>query len=406
MKQKKTRIKIKKSKHNLYNKKKSKSRQTLTIVLTIVAACVLGVVGYGIGKPIMNYFQSRGEHSADPSDQDNSSDVSSDISGGDQSGDISGDSSGDSSGSDTPPVPPEVEDIKLYVLPVDATASSASLGSALAAAKEAGYDTVAVTLKDENGYLYYKTEVERVRYDSIIVKGTLTAAQIAEQITNAGMTPAAKISMLKDRITPMYFGGFTFENGTHWLDDYPPPDGSGKRWLSPFVPESVQYLTNIASELAGAGFEHIICENITYPAFHPIDIDTYLKHLSLTDRTKRLNALWDMADAAKGAVEAHGAKFWIELNGADFIKADRFGTNAEIAGSAEKLSGVGVIVDYSQSGTESVYDNAKAFAGSLRTAAGENNDIAVLVKRGTSGAVSEDIRRAFEENGLRLFTGN
>ncbi|MDE7230663.1 MAG: hypothetical protein K2N56_09300 [Oscillospiraceae bacterium] len=402
MKQKKTSIKIKKSKHNLYNKKKSKSRQTLTIVLTVVAACVLGVVGYGIGKPIMNYFQTRGEHTDSSDPGGTSSDISSEIS----SDNSFEDSSGDSSGSDTPPVPPEVEDIKLYVLPVDATASSASLGSALAAAKEAGYDTVAVTLKDENGYLYYKTEVERVRYDSIIVKGTLTAAQIAEQITNAGMTPAAKISMLKDRITPMYFGGFTFENGTHWLDDYPPPDGSGKRWLSPFVPESVQYLTNIASELAGAGFEHIICENITYPAFHPIDIDTYLKHLSLTDRTKRLNALWDMADAAKGAVEAHGAKLWLELNGADFIKADRFGTNAEIAGDSEKLGSVGVIVSYSQSGTESVYDNAKAFAGSLRTAAGENNDIAVLVKRGTSGAVSEDIRRAFEENGLRLFTEN
>ncbi len=402
MKQKKTSIKIKKSKHNLYNKKKSKSRQALTIILTIVAACVLGVVGYGIGKPIMNYFQSRGEQSSDSTDSNNSSDIPSDIS----SGDPSGDSSGDTSGSDTPPEPPEVEDIKLYVLPVDATASSASLGSALAAAKEAGYDTVAVTLKDENGYLYYKTEVERVRYDTIIVKGTLTAAQIAEQITKAGMTPAAKISMLKDRITPMYFGGFTFENGTHWLDDYPPPDGSGKRWLSPFVPESVQYLTNIASELAGAGFEHIICENITYPAFHPIDIDTYLKHLSLTDRAKRLNALWGVADAAKTAVEAHGAKLWLELNGADFIKTDRFATNAEVAGDSEKLGGVGVIVSYSQSGTDAVYDNAMAFAGSLRTAAGENNDIAVLVKRGTSGAVSEDIRRAFEENGLRMFTEN
>lgn len=402
MKKKKTSIKIKKSKHNLYNKKKSKSRQTLTIVLTIVAACVLGVVGYGIGKPILNYFQSRGEQSSDSSDPNNSSDVSSDIS----SGDPSGDSSDDTSGGETPPEPPEVEDIKLYVLPVDATASSASLGSALAAAKEAGYDTVAVTLKDENGYLYYKTEVERVRYDTIIVKGTLTAAQIAEQITKAGMTPAAKISMLKDRITPMYFGGFTFENGTHWLDDYPPPDGSGKRWLSPFVSEGVQYLTNIASELAAAGFEHIICSNITYPAFHPIDIDTYLKHLLLTDRTKRLNALWGVADAAKDAVEAHGAKLWLEMNGADFIKDDRFSTNAEIAADSEKLGGVGVIVDYSQSGTEAVYDNAMAFAGSLRTAAGENNDIAVLVKRGTSGAVSEDIRRAFEENGLRIFTEN
>lgn len=409
MKQKKTAIKIKKSKHNLYNKKKSKSRQTLTLVLTIVAACVLGVVGYGIGKPIVNYFQSRGEHTVDGSDPSGDSGVvsdsdPSDVQSGDASGDPSGTSSGASSGEVTPP-DPAVENIKLYVLPVEATASSASLGSALAAAREAGYNTVAVTLKDENGYLYYKTNIERVKYDSIIVKGTLTAAQIADQISKAGMTPAAKLSMLKDRITPMYFGGFTFENGTHWLDNYPPPEGTGKRWLSPFSSEAITYLTNITSEIAEAGFEHIICSNITYPAFHDADITSYLAHLPLSDRAKRSEALWNVADSAKSAVEAHDAKLWVEVNGADFIKPDKFGTDAELAANAEKLGGVGLIADYGISGTENVYDSALAFAKSLKDTAG-GNSVAVLIKRGASGAVSENIRRAFEETGLHTFEGN
>lgn len=402
MKQKKTAIKIKKSKHNLYNKKKSKSRQTLTLVLTIVAACVLGVVGYGIGKPIVNYFQTRGEHTADPSngsDSDSGSVSSDSTDESSQSG-----SSGDSS--DNPPeiTPPEpsVENIKLYILPVEATASSASLGSALAAAKEAGYDTVAVTLKDENGHLYYKTNIERVKYDSIIVKGTLSASQIAEQISKAGMTPAAKISMLKDWITPMYFGGFTFENGIHWLDNYPPPEGNGKRWLSPFSNEANVYLTSIASELAESGFEHIICANVTYPAFHSADITSYLAHLPLSDAAKRVEALWSVVDSAKSAVEAHNAKLWVEMNGVDFIKADRSGTNAELAANAEKLGGIGVIADYSAAGTEGVYESALTFANSLKTAAG-GSDIAVLVKRGSSGAVSDNIRRAFDEAGLSMF---
>ena len=62
MKPKKTNIKIKRRKYNLYNKKKSKSRQVLSIVITIAAACVLGVVGYGVGKPIMNYLQNREQY--------------------------------------------------------------------------------------------------------------------------------------------------------------------------------------------------------------------------------------------------------------------------------------------------------------------------------------------------------
>lgn len=398
MKQKKTRIKIKKSKHNLYNKKKNKQRQTLTLVLTIVIACVLGVVGYGIGKPIVNYFQTRGNQTSDSSGDMQSSEIPS------ESSESSQDGSSESSGTETPPGQ-SVENIRLYVLPVEATASSASLGSALAAAKEAGYDTVAVTLKDEEGHLFYKTNIERVRYDQIIVKGTLTAAQIAEQIENAGLSSAAKISMLKDRITPMYFGGYTFENGTHWLDDYPPPDGPGKRWLSPFVDETVNYLNNIVSELAEAGFDHVICSNIRYPEFHPIDIDTYLAHLKLTDRTKRLTTLWDMADIIRSSVEERGAKFWIEVNGADIIKADVFATSAELAANADKLSKVGVIAEYGVSGTEGVYEGALAFAESFKKSV-EGNDIAVIVKRSTSEAVSEDIRRAFEEKGLRLFTEN
>lgn len=396
MKQKKTSIKIKKSKHNLYNKKKSKSRQVLTLVLTIVAACVLGVVGYGIGKPIVNYFQTRGQQTSDSSESSQSSDVLSESS-----------ESSQEPASSEPEVPPKpaVEDIKLYLLPVEATASSASLGSALAAAKEAGYDTVAVTLKDEGGYLYYKTLVERVRYDQIIVKGTLTAAQIAEQIENAGLSSAAKIDMLKDRLTPMYFGGYKFANGTNWVDGDPPPTGNGQRWLSPFVEETVSYLNSLVSELAEAGFDHVICSNVRYPEFRQMDINTYLSHLPLTDREQRLKALWDLMDLAKTSAEEHDAKLWIELAGEDVIKADVFGTSAELAANGNKLSQIGVIAEYTVGSTEDVYESALAFAESFKKSV-EGNDIAVLVKRGTSGTVSDDITRAFEEKNLRLFTEN
>ena len=397
MKQKKTSIKIKKSKHNLYNKKKSKSRQTLTIVLTIVIACALGVLGYGIGKAVVGYYQNRGNQEiSDSSDNSQSSEVFSE----------SSESFEESLSSEevTPPRP-AVDDIKLYILPIEATSSSASLGSALAAAKEAGYDTVAVTLKDEEGHLYYKTTIERVRYDQIIVRGTLTAAQIAEQIENAGLSSAAKINMLKDRITPMYFGGFTFENGVNWVDDYPPPEGNGKRWLSPFVPETVNYLNSIVAELAEAGFDHVICSNVRYPEFHQMDIDVHLAHLPLADRAKRLTALWDLLDLAKTSVEEHGSKLWVEVDGEDIIKADVFSTGAELTANGDKLSNVGLIADYSSKGTEGIYESAVAFAESFKRSV-EGNDIAVLVKRGASGTVSEDISRAFEEQDLRLFTEN
>ena len=174
MKQKKTNIKIKKSKRNLYNKKKSKSRQTLTLVLTIVIACVLGVVGYGIGKPIVNYFQNRGQHTSDSSDDSNSSSDSVSLS----------EMSSSQPESSEPEVPPEpaVDDIKLYVLPIEATSSSAALGSALAAAKEAGYDTVAVTLKDEEGHFLFRDKLYKMWRDNEDVYASMLEAHIGKHL--------------------------------------------------------------------------------------------------------------------------------------------------------------------------------------------------------------------------------
>ena len=57
---KKTNIKIKHSKFNLYNKKKSKAQRFFKVLLTVVIVCGLGVLGYGLGKPLIKYLQERG----------------------------------------------------------------------------------------------------------------------------------------------------------------------------------------------------------------------------------------------------------------------------------------------------------------------------------------------------------
>lgn len=204
MAQKKTNIKIKHKKFNLYNKKKSKARQAFSVVLTIAAVCALGIVGYGIGKPVLDYFQNRGQYTSDTSsngsdmsgtipDTPDSSDTSDDVSAS-GAPETSGNSSESSQNSENA-IPPM--DGTMYFLPDNAAASSASLNSALAAAKSAGHTAVAVTLKDASGYFYYKTNIASVK-DTDSVKGTLTAAQIYDIVTKAGFSPAARISTLMD----------------------------------------------------------------------------------------------------------------------------------------------------------------------------------------------------------------
>ena len=395
---KKTNIKIKKSKYNLYNKKKSKSKQALTWVLTILAACVFGVVGYGVGKPIMNYFQTKNNTTSTTSgdsSETNSGDVSEPVS--DNSEVTSDPTPGDTS---TPTV--TSKDLRLCILSPEAATSSASLNSALAVARESGYDTVAVTLKDEDGFLYYSSDIEGVRGTELI-QGTLSAAQICDYITKAGMTPAVKISALKDNNTPKHFGGYHLESGIAWIDKR--LEDGGKRWLSPFEEDTVKFIGDLTKELSTAGFRHIICENITYPAFHGTDITDYLKQLPLADNAARLEALWNVADAAKSGADEGGAQLWLEFEGEGFAKSDKFATNAELASDKAKLGGMGIIADYSMSKAEEAYSEALEFAKNIKAQAGDC-DLAVLIVSGPSGAALDDIKKAFEEQNIQAFSEN
>ena len=63
---KKTNIKIKRSKINLYNKKKNKARRVLKIVITVVIVCGLAVLGYGLGKPLLKYLREKDQNSSQP----------------------------------------------------------------------------------------------------------------------------------------------------------------------------------------------------------------------------------------------------------------------------------------------------------------------------------------------------
>ena len=57
---KKKNIKIKHRKYSLYQRKKSKGRKFLTGLLMVILVAGLCVLGYGLGKPLVEYFSNRG----------------------------------------------------------------------------------------------------------------------------------------------------------------------------------------------------------------------------------------------------------------------------------------------------------------------------------------------------------
>ena len=395
LKKKKNAIKIKRSKVNLYNKRKSKKKQVLTIVITVVAACALGVLGFGLGKPLLEYFSGKSNISDNssawaPSESEESSSEASLES---------------SSGTSSEPLPeplPEMTDI--YFLPEDAALSTASLNSALAAAKTAGAKTVAVVLKNETGNFLYNSAIKSLASRDIIT-GTLSAEQICKAIKDAGFVPAAKISTLKDRLCgykDVTDGGYRIAgSGVTWHDDR--DEKGGKPWLSPFKTQTLQFIGEITEELSAAGFRHIIAVNTMFPKFHREDISTYLSDLPLSDNKARLEALGNAVNSAKAGAEKNGAALWLEISGESVIAKNKLCTDAEICADSETMSAVKIIVDYTPSEAASeVYSKAKEFAAKLKTALG-SAEFHVVINGGYSDAVISDVRKAFSEDKIEVF---
>lgn len=394
MKKKKNAIKIKRSRVNLYNKRKSKRKQVLTIVITVVAACALGVLGFGLGKPLLEYFSGKNNSSdssawTPPESEEGSSESTAESSSG--------------TSSEVLPEPiPEMTDI--YFLPEDAALSSAALNSALAAAKTAGAKTVAVTLKNETGNFLYNSAIKSLAARDIIT-GTLSAEQICRAVKDAGFVPAAKISTLKDRLCgykDVTDGGYRIaDSGVTWHDDR--DEKGGKPWLSPFKTQTLQFIGEITEELSSAGFRHIIAVNTMYPKFHREDISTYLSDLPLSDNKARLEALKNVVNSAKAGAEKNGAALWLEISGESVIAKNRLCTDAEIIADADVTASVKLIVDYTPSETAAeVYSSAKEFSAKLKAALG-SAEFYVVINGGYSDAVISDVRKAFSEDKIEVF---
>lgn len=394
MKKKKTNIKIKPRKYSLYTKKKSKGKQALAAIITIVAAAALCVVGYGAGKPIVEYFKNK---QANP--PESSVPWTPTFEESEQAPATAEPTAESAEPESVEPEKPAV--MGAYFLPENASLSSESLNGAIAAAKSNGAQAVVVTLKDDMGHLLYKTEIEGAA-DTDLVTGTLTAKQICDIITKAGLTPSARINTTKDHIGGNYVGGNYMISGEESIWHDAAVANGGKRWLSPFSEKTSAYIANITAELSRAGFKEIILSNTIFPDFHPSDYTTYLYDVPISDNNARVQALWNVIGAANNAAKANGAQIRLEMSATALYSDDRLATDAEAAADKAKLAEVALLLDYDASGSS--FAEAKSFIG--RTGASySGQEYAVLIKgSGFSAGALDELKRAFTESEIAVFT--
>lgn len=160
--------------------------------------------------------------------------------------------------------------VKAFWLPHSALTDSTALAATLKAAKQAGFDSLVVDMKDADGTLYYRSATERAVQVGSFAADALTADGLKALFTTvkqAGLRPIARVYAFRDnaaarvlgdaRITPIGNSGWV------WYDNN--PANGGRAWLNPYADAAHTYVIDIAKELRDAGAAAIMLDGVQFP---------------------------------------------------------------------------------------------------------------------------------------------
>ncbi len=155
-------------------------------------------------------------------------------------------------------------DIRSILLPYD---SMENCESFLKSVDKELFNSITVELKTQSGQLLYPSEIALAKKCEAIAETTFDHREIAEKITEYGFTPIARIYALQDDYAShsSYSTSYIYENQAEvtWLDNS--PDQGGKSWLNPYMPNALEYLSEVTKEICNAGYKTIIVNGIQYP---------------------------------------------------------------------------------------------------------------------------------------------
>ena len=284
--------------------------KALSVGLTVLLIGGIGFIGYSVAEPIVKYTKKKGDDPAPPPTA-----ISSEL--------LESTSSASSIGGGSPtpesglvaPVDYKAAVIKTSDL-TDKTTLKAAIDRIPAGQK---IEYVEIPLKTEGGKIWYSSSVFYAA-QSGAVQNQVPLADIVSTIKSAGYHPAALISTFNDNILPLTDGsaGYkTADSGDQWIDNS--VESGGKPWTSPYSSTSVNYIGDLITEAASAGFEKIVCSDVSYPPFRPSDLAILPSELK---EPSRFQALTSAANLFYERAVSSNSTMAIEVSAADILKGN------------------------------------------------------------------------------------
>ena len=291
---------------------KSPVAKVLSGTLTALLIGGIGFLGYSLAEPIINYTQHKGDKPEEipvTTAETASTTTSTETASVDSTAEVTTVTTASESVS--------ADNYCAAALEPGDMASLEDIENALKnIPKNEEIEYIAVPLKISGGKICYKSGL----YESKTSQAAISEVppdKIAEAIVNNGFKPSAMISAFNDNIIPESLPETGYANvldGSQWLDAA--ADDGGKPWASPYSEAYVNYLSAFVKEVAEAGFEHIVCSDLSYPDFTEKDLAILDQRLGQNERcmalTSAANLLYDEAIS-------NGAAMCIEVSAADLL---------------------------------------------------------------------------------------
>lgn len=285
---------------------KSPVGKAFSVGLTVLLIGGIVFIGYSVAEPLINYTKKKGDSTAE------SEMIASDTTPTDENGEPVTEEGA------APQVPVSAEVYRAYALdPLD-IADAQSIKAALKRVpSEEKIEYIEVPLKVSGGNIYYATN-NYYATSSGVIQSYTKLSEIVSAISAEGYKPVALISTFNDNIIPNYFRDMSYltvDDGSQWIDN--DINAGGKPWMTPFSESAVEYNTDIAEEVAQAGFERVVCYDFVFPDFRPSDVEFLGEKVVSPDRYM---ALTSAANMMYDKIMTEGSKMMLEVNASDLLK--------------------------------------------------------------------------------------
>ena len=285
---------------------KSPVGKAFSVGLTVLLIGGIVFIGYSVAEPLINYTKKKGDSTAE------SEMIASDTTPTDENGEPVTEEGA------APQVPVSAEAYRAYALdPLDIADAQYIKAALKRVPSEEKIEYIEVPLKVSGGNIYYATN-NYYATSSGVIQSYTKLSEIVSAISAEGYKPVALISTFNDNVIPNYFRDMSYltvDDGSQWIDN--DINAGGKPWMTPFSESAVEYNTDIAEEVAQAGFERVVCYDFVFPDFRPSDVEFLGEKVVSPDRYM---ALTSAANMMYDKIMTEGSKMMLEVNASDLLK--------------------------------------------------------------------------------------